>query len=136
MELTKVQSSKVDAVGYLEQDGVLLVRFKDGTLYARTGVQASTYIQLLESPSKGSFLAQWNGKMVFLSKGGAHVAAGNAGNPGGTGAITTNTSPRLESGRTPTCAPPSNQRMTVNDMLKVKGGDPSTGCDFAVVRLK
>lgn len=130
MELTKVESTNVDAVGYLEQDGVLLVRFKDGTLYARTGVQPSQYISLLEAPSKGTWLASWRGKMVFLAKGGrTHVAAGNAGTAGdGTAAnkSTGDSLTRQDAGRP---SPP----LTVNEMLKVKGADPSSGCDFAVI---
>lgn len=133
MELTKVKSSNVDAVGYLEQDGVLLVRFKDGTLYARTGVQPAQYIQLLEAESKGAWLAPWRGKMVFLAKGVHHVAAGNTGNVGeGPAAKLTDTNTRLESGN-PTLAP----RLTYNDMMKQKAGiDPAGGCDFAVVHPK
>ncbi len=122
MELTKVQSSNVDAVGYLEQDQVLLVRFKDGTLYARTGVQPATYIQLLEAQSKGGFLAQWAGKMVFLSKA-SHEFKNTEGN-----------NPSMESVNPP--ATPRSVPMTVNEMMKVKSGNPPDGCDFAVVRRR
>jgi len=38
MNLTPVESSHIAAIGYLEAERVLLVRYKDGSLYAIAGV--------------------------------------------------------------------------------------------------
>ena len=74
MELTPVESSHIAAIGYLEADRVLLVRYKDGALYAWRDFTADMWAALQGAPSKGAWLAgQRDGSLI--SKG------GNAGNP-------------------------------------------------------
>ena len=74
MELTPVESSHIAAIGYLEADRVLLVRYKDGALYAWRDFTADMWAALQGAPSKGAWLAgQRDG--ILISKG------GNAGNP-------------------------------------------------------
>ena len=58
MELTKVESSHIDAIGYLEADRVLLVRYDDGGLYAWPGVSAAQWNDLVANPSKGAWLSR------------------------------------------------------------------------------
>lgn len=50
------ESSHIAAIGYLETERVLLVRYKDGSLYAQPQFGASEFVALLAAPSKGSFL--------------------------------------------------------------------------------
>ena len=69
MELTPVQSSHIAAIGYLESDGVLLVRYRDGSLYARPGLNAVAYENLMRAPSKGGALAAWVGPSILIAKG-------------------------------------------------------------------
>ena len=74
MDLTPVESSHIAAIGYLESDRVLLVRYKDGALYAWRDFGEAMWTALQSAPSKGAWLGQQrNG--VCISKG------GNAGNP-------------------------------------------------------
>lgn len=59
IELQTVNSSNIEAVGYHEQTGSLLVCFKHSqTLYAYLDVPKTVYDQLMESSSKGSFFAK------------------------------------------------------------------------------
>lgn len=71
MELLPVKSSHVAAVGYIEHDQVLLVRFKDGSLHARIGCTADQFKRFMESESKGAFLRVYDWPSVLISKGGA-----------------------------------------------------------------
>lgn len=79
MRLTKVESSNVAAVGYLDQEQVLLVRYHDGALYAGLGVTVERFAKLMASQSKGGFLAKMQETVVLVQKGGAYTAPGNAG---------------------------------------------------------
>jgi hypothetical protein len=64
--MTPVESSHIAAVGLIEPDGVLLVRYRDGTLYARAGWTAAHYAALLAAPCKGSFLRNTSGASVLI----------------------------------------------------------------------
>ena len=55
MELTKVRSSNVDAVGYIEGVRVLLVLYRDGNLYGYPRASAELYAQLISAESIGKF---------------------------------------------------------------------------------
>ena len=74
MELTPVESSHIAAIGYLEADRVLLVRYKDGAFYAWRDFTADMWAALQGAPSKGAWLARQRDG-ILISKG------GNAGNP-------------------------------------------------------
>jgi cell division GTPase FtsZ len=67
--LMPVESSHVAAVGYIEADQVLLVRFIDGALYAFPGVTVAQYAELMEVPSKGRWIAKFRGQEVRIQKG-------------------------------------------------------------------
>ena len=54
MEMIKVESSNVEAVGY--ENCMLVVRYANGT-YAYSDVPRTEYTNLLESVSKGSYIA-------------------------------------------------------------------------------
>jgi hypothetical protein len=56
LKLTPVDSSHIAAIGYLEDERVLLVRYKDGSLYAQSQVLPSEYAELMIAPSKGRWL--------------------------------------------------------------------------------
>lgn len=70
MKLTPVESSNIAAIGYLEDEQVLLVRYRDGALYAYCGWTAEQYAALLAAESKGKFLAAFDGRgnFTFISK--------------------------------------------------------------------
>lgn len=68
MELTSVESSHVAAIGYLESDQVLLVRYKDGSLYALPGWNSVAYDQLLHASSKGKALAACAGPRIKIPR--------------------------------------------------------------------
>lgn len=55
MELTKVKSSNIIAVGY--QDNSLLVQYSGGT-YAYENVDKKVYEGLMAAESKGKFMAE------------------------------------------------------------------------------
>ena len=75
MELTLVKSSHVAAVGYLDEDGVLLVRYHDGSLHARPGVSREQFESLLTAKSKGKFLHAMRGTSILISR--KEAIAGN-----------------------------------------------------------
>lgn len=56
MELTRVNSSNVEAVGYIDGTRILLVQFRGGTIYAHPDVSVETYAALVAAPSKGQFV--------------------------------------------------------------------------------
>ena len=68
MWLTPVKSSNVAAVGYLDEDGVLLVRYHDGSLHARPGVSREQFEALLTAESKGKFLHAMRGTSILISR--------------------------------------------------------------------
>ena len=55
IKLTKVTSSKIDAIGYSEPDKVLAIRFKSGGLYHYANVTHEEYIAFASAESVGSF---------------------------------------------------------------------------------
>lgn len=56
MELTKVKSSMLKAVGYDVQRHLLEIVFKDGEVYHFQDVPISEYKALMSSDSKGSYM--------------------------------------------------------------------------------
>jgi hypothetical protein len=66
MTLTPVESSHIAAVGLVEPDGVLLVRYRDGSLYARPGWTAGSFADLLAAPSVGKRLAATIGGSIRI----------------------------------------------------------------------
>ena len=59
MERTAVQSSNVASVGYDCDSSTLEVELLNGAVYQYFGVPESTFEDLLNAPSKGSFLNQY-----------------------------------------------------------------------------
>lgn len=57
MEMTKVDSSNVEAVGYDEDSSTLQVEFKNGTLYQYFDVPEIVFVGLRDASSVGGFLA-------------------------------------------------------------------------------
>lgn len=53
-QLTKVESSNIDAIGHDDTHG-LLVRFSGGGLYSYPDAPRSLYRDMLEAPSVGRF---------------------------------------------------------------------------------
>lgn len=56
MVLTPVESSHIAAIGYLDAERILIVRYKDGTLYAQADFSSSKWKSLQAAPSKGRWL--------------------------------------------------------------------------------
>src|ERR1017187_6161337 len=69
MELTPVKSSNVAAVAYLAVDQVMLIRYHDGSLYARLVVTPSQYVAFAAASSKGEFVAMMPNRHMLISKG-------------------------------------------------------------------
>jgi hypothetical protein len=59
LALTPVESSHIAAIGYLQAERVLLVRYKDGALWAWGGVQPPNWESLQMAVSKGQWMATW-----------------------------------------------------------------------------
>lgn len=78
MNLTAVESSHIAAVGYLEAERVLLVRYKDGTLYAFPGWDNNRYAGLVRAESKGRFLTWCKGSGILITKGVMPTEAGTS----------------------------------------------------------
>jgi len=55
-EMTAVDSSNLESVGYDEANRELYVRFLDNQTYVYSEVPPQLYEELLQAPSKGSFL--------------------------------------------------------------------------------
>lgn len=55
-DMTYVDSSNIEQVGYDSDTMELHVVFKDGALYVYTDVPVQIFEELLVAPSKGSFL--------------------------------------------------------------------------------
>lgn len=51
-----VESSNIDAIGYDEENLELWVRFNNDSTYVYYGVPAILHAEMMESPSKGSYL--------------------------------------------------------------------------------
>lgn len=58
MELTYVDSSNVDQIGYDADAGEVHVIFKSGRHYIYSGVSSETWEQFKDAPSKGTFVNQ------------------------------------------------------------------------------
>lgn len=56
MEMKHVSSSNVDAIGY--EDGIIQVRFKNGSVYQYFNCNESLYHSFLNASSKGRFVHQ------------------------------------------------------------------------------
>jgi hypothetical protein len=71
LKLTPVESSHVAAIGYLEDQSVLLIAYKDGSLYARPGWTPDAYDLLMRSPSIGKALhaCAGAGPAILITKG-------------------------------------------------------------------
>jgi hypothetical protein len=59
MERAPVRSSNVYSVGYDPTRQTLEVEFHDGSVYQYYGVPRDVYLDLVNSPSIGSFLARF-----------------------------------------------------------------------------
>ena len=59
LKLHPVESSHIAAIGYLEEERVLLVRFKDGSLYGRPKVEPHEWDELSKAHSKGVWLKRY-----------------------------------------------------------------------------
>ena len=57
MEMTHVDSSNVEAVGYDEDSSTLQVAFKNGTMYQYFDVPENVFIALRDADSVGGYLA-------------------------------------------------------------------------------
>ena len=55
-EMTYVDSSNIEQIGYDSDKTELHVVFKDGSLYVYNDVPVQIYEELLGAPSKGSYL--------------------------------------------------------------------------------
>jgi len=55
-DMTYVDSSNIEQIGYDSDNMELHVIFKDGSLYVYTNVPVQIYEELLGAPSKGSYL--------------------------------------------------------------------------------
>lgn len=58
MDMTEVESSNVHSVGHDPETDTLHVRFKDGSLYEYTNVPAEVHQELMDSDSKGKYVAE------------------------------------------------------------------------------
>jgi hypothetical protein len=56
IKLTKVESSNIEAVGYIEDREILVVQFKSGATYQYLGVPYYMYEELLSAESAGKYL--------------------------------------------------------------------------------
>jgi hypothetical protein len=66
MEMQKVSSSQINAIGYDAEERTLRVEFNSGTSYVYTGVPPETFAAMLASESVGKFLAaEIKGKFSF-----------------------------------------------------------------------
>lgn len=55
MEMTKVESSNIEAIGY--ETDVLYIQFKTGDLYSYSPVTEEMYNELMAAESKGKYFA-------------------------------------------------------------------------------
>lgn len=57
MKLSPVVSSNIESAAYLEDEGVMLVKFGNGSLYAYPGVMPEAWEQFNSAASKGTWVA-------------------------------------------------------------------------------
>jgi hypothetical protein len=62
VELKPVESSNIAAIGYAEGYNLLRVQFRDGSVYDYPGVSPEKHAGLMDSESKGHYLADCIGK--------------------------------------------------------------------------
>jgi hypothetical protein len=88
MNLTKIEGSKnIAAVGYLEDLQLLLVQYRDGSLYARLEVESAEFGALMACESKGGFIARMDHDTIAIKRAGpAQAAAPATGRPATTAA--------------------------------------------------
>ncbi|MBU1694766.1 MAG: KTSC domain-containing protein [Verrucomicrobia bacterium] len=55
MEMTAVESSTIDEIGYDAEKQVLKIKFDNGEAYKYMGVPEATYKKLMKAKSKGKF---------------------------------------------------------------------------------
>ena len=63
-EMIPVSSSNIESIGYDEQNGLVYVRFLNGSLYVYKGVPLHEFENLRDAPSLGSYLHR-NYKNVY-----------------------------------------------------------------------
>lgn len=71
MKLTPVESSHIAAIGYLEDECVIFLRYRDGTLYAMPGMPPRVWDALCAAESKGRYVERLREPMVRILKGGS-----------------------------------------------------------------
>jgi hypothetical protein len=54
-ERVPVDSSSISSIGYLNNDGILEIEFRNGSIYRLFLVPATVWADLLQSESKGAF---------------------------------------------------------------------------------
>lgn len=64
INMIPVSSSNIESLGYDDQNGIVYVRFMNGTLYIYKGVPKHEFDGLLNAPSIGSYLHR-NFKNVY-----------------------------------------------------------------------
>ena len=68
MERQKIFSSNIESVGYDENDMVLEIEFKNGSIYQYYNITATIYDGLMRAESIGKFLNSHIIKMNFKCK--------------------------------------------------------------------
>ena len=58
MELTPVESSNIDSIGYDSDLKELVVKFKHAATYSYSGVEPNIFRELMSAESKGKFFSQ------------------------------------------------------------------------------
>ena len=58
VDMQQVESSNIEAIGYDEMAGELVVQFKTGRSYRYSDIDLDEYNGLMESESKGRYFAQ------------------------------------------------------------------------------
>src|ERR1019366_10415593 len=68
MELCPVKSSNIAGAEYLSIDQVMLIRYRDGALYARLRVTPAQYVGFMAAASKGQFVAAMTNPTIRISR--------------------------------------------------------------------
>jgi len=58
MEWVEVESSNIEAIGYIKETKELMVQFTSGVVYAYYDVPEEVYQDFLDAESKGKYLAE------------------------------------------------------------------------------
>lgn len=119
MKLTPVESSHIAAIGYLDDECVIFLRYRDGTLYAMPGMPPRVWDALCAAESKGRYVERLREPMVRILKGGS----------------TGDREPEQQCGAASIAAPlESSSALTVADMRKHQKPTSAADCAVAVVR--